>query len=438
MTGVPPALFSTTLGDRYRLEREVGVGGMATVYLAHDLKHSRRVAIKVMRPEVAAGVGAERFLREIETTANLRHPHILPLYDSGEAGGFLYYVMPYVDGESLRERLDRETRLPLADVVHIACEVADALHFAHGQGVIHRDIKPENILLEAGHAVVADFGIASAVTVASGARLTQIGLPVGTPLYMSPEQASAEVVDARSDLYSLGCVVYEMLAGTPPFDGSSAMVLLARHALEPVPPLTTVRPEVSGPMAEAVVRALAKTPEERFPTLDDFARALRDGNGRTGGSTGRALGNLPESVDSFVAREAEVAEVIEALADTRLVTLTGAGGTGKTRLAGEVAARLSSEFADGAWLVELAPVDAGRGVAVRHRRLVGVVPQPGKTIDPVGGRFLAAPRACSWCSTTASTCSTRPPSWRARSPRSARTCGSSPPAARISPSAASV
>ena len=200
------AQLTTALADRYRLERELGAGGMATVYLAEDLKHQRQVAVKVLRAELANALGPERFHREITTTANLRHPHILPLYDSGEAAGFLYYVMPYVEGESLRERLTRERQLPLEDALQLAREVAEALAYAHEHGVIHRDIKPENVLLERGHAVVADFGIARALT-AAGEKLTQTGLALGTPLYMSPEQASGEKVDARSDLYSLACLL---------------------------------------------------------------------------------------------------------------------------------------------------------------------------------------------------------------------------------------
>ena len=222
------ARLSAALGDRYRFERELGRGGMATVYLAEDFKHHRRVAVKVLRPELAASIGAERFLREIETTANLRHPHILPLYDSGDvedpgdsAGGrFLFYVMPFVEGETLRARLDRERQLPIDDALRIAREVSDALSYAHARGIIHRDIKPENILLEGGHAVVADFGIARAVGAAGADSLTGSGITVGTPAYMSPEQASADHdLDGRSDLYALGCVLYEMLAGQPPFTG---------------------------------------------------------------------------------------------------------------------------------------------------------------------------------------------------------------------------
>jgi eukaryotic-like serine/threonine-protein kinase len=224
-----PQQLTTALADRYRIDRELGAGGMATVYLAEDLKHHRKVAIKVLKPDLAASLGADRFLREIETTANLRHPHILPLYDSGAAGEFLFYVMPFVEGESLRDRLTRERQLPLDDALRIAREVADALGYAHSRGVVHRDIKPENILLENGHAVVADFGIARALSAAGGDRLTQTGLAVGTPVYMSPEQAAADAdIDGRSDLYSLGCVLYEMLGGQPPFTGPTTESVTGR------------------------------------------------------------------------------------------------------------------------------------------------------------------------------------------------------------------
>jgi serine/threonine-protein kinase len=210
--------LKAALADRYRIERELGSGGMATVYLAEDLKHHRQVAVKVLRPELAAALGAERFLREIEITANLNHPHILPLLDSGEADTFLYYVMPYVEGESLRDRLVREKQLPIDDSLKIASEVADALGFAHEHNVIHRDIKPENILLEAKHAVVADFGVARAIDAAGETKLTETGIAIGTPAYLSPEQASGEPeLDGRSDIYALGCVLYEMLAGQAPF-----------------------------------------------------------------------------------------------------------------------------------------------------------------------------------------------------------------------------
>ncbi|MEQ1693516.1 MAG: serine/threonine-protein kinase, partial [Gemmatimonas sp.] len=221
--------LTAALADRYRIERELGQGGMATVYLAEDLKHKRRVALKVLKPELAAVLGAERFVQEITTTAALQHPHILPLFDSGEADGFLYYVMPFIDGETLRAKLDRETQLGVDEAVHIATDVADALHYAHTRGVIHRDIKPENILLANGRPMVADFGIALAVSAAAGGRMTETGLSLGTPHYMSPEQATAEKeISARSDVYSLGSVLYEMLAGQPPHLGGSAQQIIMK------------------------------------------------------------------------------------------------------------------------------------------------------------------------------------------------------------------
>ena len=254
----PEEAPSGALTDRYVIERELGSGGMAIVYLAEDLKHHRKVAVKVLRPELAAALGAERFLREIEIAARLQHPHILPLHDSGEAEGVLYYVMPYVEGESLRDRLNRETQLPLEDALQIAREVADALGYAHSHQVIHRDIKPENVLLSGGHAVVADFGIARAISAAGGEQLTQTGLAMGTPAYMSPEQAMGKAqLDARSDLYSLGCVLYEMLAGEPPFAGASAEAIIARRLTESAPGLHAVRDTVPDPVEQVVTKALA-------------------------------------------------------------------------------------------------------------------------------------------------------------------------------------
>jgi TolB-like protein len=263
------------LADRYRIERELGRGGMATVYLAQDLKHGRPVALKVLRPELIPTLGAERFHREIRIASGLQHPHILSIHDSGEAQGLLYYAMPYVEGESLRARLAREVQLPAAEAVRIAGEVAEALAFAHAAGVLHRDIKPENILLASGHAMVADFGIARAIDAAGSERLTETGLALGTPHYMSPEQASgSRVLDARSDLYALGCVLYEMLAGEPPFSGPSAQAIMARHAVDPLPPLRTIRATIS-PALEAVVgTVLAKVPADRFGTAVEFKEAL--------------------------------------------------------------------------------------------------------------------------------------------------------------------
>ena len=265
------------LAERYRVGEEVGRGGMATVYRAHDVKHDRVVALKVLRPELAAALGTERFLREITLTARQDHPHILPLLDSGEADGLLYYVMPFVDGESLRARLDREQQLPLDDVLRIARQVADALSHAHRQGIVHRDIKPENILLAGGHARVADFGIARAVTTAGGASLTETGLAIGTPTYMSPEQGNGEEVDGRTDVYSLGCVVYEMLAGEPPYTGATAGAILARKAMAPVPSLRVVRDTVPASVERALTRALARVPADRFSSAMEFAQALEGG-----------------------------------------------------------------------------------------------------------------------------------------------------------------
>lgn len=267
----------TTLADRYRIGRELGAGGMATVYLAEDLRHRRQVAIKVLHAELSALLGPERFLKEIELTASLQHPHILPLFDSGSAGELLYYVMPFVEGETLRDRLSREKQLPVADAVRIATEIADALDYAHKRGVVHRDIKPENILVQNGHALVVDFGIAIAVQQAGGERMTQTGLSLGTPQYMSPEQAMGERdISAASDVYALGCVTYEMLAGEPPFTGATAQAIVARIVTEQPRPLTAQRSSVQPNVAAAVHTALEKLPADRFATAGAFAAALAD------------------------------------------------------------------------------------------------------------------------------------------------------------------
>lgn len=282
MTETQPRL-TTALADRYRIERELGAGGMATVYLAHDRKHDRDVAIKVLHPELAAALGGERFLSEIKTTARLQHPHILPLLDSGEADGLLYYVMPYVTGETLRSRLERERQLAIDDAMRIAREVADALGAAHALGIIHRDIKPENILLQGGHALVADFGIALAVQQAGGARMTQTGLSLGTPHYMSPEQAMGDkTIDARTDIYALGAVTYEMLAGDPPFVGSNVQAIVAKVLSERPTPLTMLRDTVPAGVEHAVLTALAKLPADRHASAAAFIAAL--GDGAVGGS----------------------------------------------------------------------------------------------------------------------------------------------------------
>jgi len=271
----PAPRLTAALADRYRIERELGQGGMATVYLAQDLKHDRKVAVKVLKPELAAVLGAERFLAEIKVTANLQHPNLVPLFDSGDADGFLYYVMPYVEGETLRAWLERERQLPVDETVRLVTLLANALDYAHAQGVIHRDLKPENILLPAGQPVIADFGIALAVAQAGGSRVTETGLSLGTPHYMSPEQAAGERdLDARSDQYALAAVTYEMLSGEPPHTGPTAQVIIARLMTEKPRSLRATRPGVPVAMDLAVGRALAKPPADRFPTCGAFARAL--------------------------------------------------------------------------------------------------------------------------------------------------------------------
>lgn len=274
-TGAEFERLRTALASRYKIVRELGRGGMAHVYLAEDLKHERRVAVKVFRPELAAALGPERFLREIQIAAVLAHPHILPLHDSGEADGFLFFVMPYVEGETLRDRLTRERHLPVDEAVRITREVADGLESAHRKGIVHRDIKPENILFLGGHAVIADFGVATAVRTAGGTKLTQTGFSVGTPHYMSPEQALSEGdIDERSDIYALGCVLYEMLVGEPPYGGPNQQAILARKLSEPVPHLANVRETVSPQLESAVRRALARAPADRFGSALEFATAL--------------------------------------------------------------------------------------------------------------------------------------------------------------------
>jgi len=267
--------LTAALSDRYHIEHELGAGGMATVYLAHDIKHDRKVALKVLRPELAAVIGAERFLVEIKTTANLQHPNILALYDSGEADSFLFYVMPYIEGETLRDRMNREKQLPIEEAIALASEVAGALDYAHRHDVIHRDIKPENILLHDGRALVADFGIALAVTSAGDTRMTETGMSLGTPHYMSPEQAMGErELDARSDVYALGCVLYEMLTGEPPFTGTTAQAIVARVVTESPRPLVPQRHTIPPHVEATVLKAIEKLPADRFATGALFADAL--------------------------------------------------------------------------------------------------------------------------------------------------------------------
>ena len=283
--------LNAALEDRYRIEREIGEGGMATVYLAEDIKHKRNVALKVLKPELAAVVGAERFLAEIETTAGLQHPHILPLFDSGEADGFLFYVMPYVEGETLGDRIDREKQLPVDEALGIATAVANALQTAHDAGIVHRDIKPANILLSRGEPLVADFGISLAVGAAGGSRLTETGLSVGTPYYMSPEQATGDqAVGPASDTYALACVLYEILVGEPPYLGNTAQAVLGKIIQGAPVSATTVRKSIPANVDAAIRKALERLPADRFTGAQEFAKALADPGFRHGEMAGTGVG----------------------------------------------------------------------------------------------------------------------------------------------------
>ena len=309
------------LEGRYRVEREIGQGGMAVVYLAEDVKHRRSVAIKVMKPEVSRGLGPERFLREIEIAARLTHPNILPLHDSGEVDGLLYFVMPYVEGDSLRDRLERDGTLPLDEAIRIAGEIGDALDYAHGLGLVHRDVKPENILFQAGHALVSDFGIAKAMSEAGASALTQTGIAIGTLRYMSPEQASGDTeIDTRSDVYSLGCVFYEMLSGSAPFAGVSDRALLARKVTEPAPQLDGIE-NVPETVRRAARRALEREPEERYASPGALARALREA--------------VTVEAIAAHARRTRRARTLWGVAAASVVLLLGAGGWWATTLVGE-------------------------------------------------------------------------------------------------------
>ncbi len=309
------ARLAKAVGERYLVERELGQGGMSHVFLAEDLKHGRKVAIKVLRPEFAQSLGTERFLREIRIAAQLSHPHILSLIDSGDADGLLYFVMFYSAGESLRERLTRERQLPIGDAIRFAQEIAEALAYAHEAGVIHRDIKPENILIEAGHAIVCDFGIARALTQAGGNELTQSGMAIGTPAYMSPEQTVGDAaVDPRTDIYSLGCVLYEMLSGDTPYMGSTPQVILARKAAEPVPSIRLVRDTVPSPIEATINRALARIPADRFSSAQQFADAL---------SRAMATGESPKLPQRLKAAGWLTVAVLSTVAVVAVMTNTG-------------------------------------------------------------------------------------------------------------------
>jgi serine/threonine-protein kinase len=358
MPGTPERL-SGALADRYRIERELGQGGMATVYLAQDLKHDRKVALKVLKPELAAVLGAERFVVEIKTTASLQHPHILPLFDSGTADGFLYYVMPFVEGETLRDTLNRETQLGIDEAVRIATEVADALHYAHQHGVIHRDIKPENILMQNGRPMVADFGIALAVSAAAGGRMTETGLSLGTPHYMSPEQATADKdITGRSDIYSLASVLYEMLTGEPPHMGNSAQQIIMKIIADTPRPVTELRKSVPAHVAGAVAQALEKLPADRFASAADFAAALQ--------------GRIATRGAGVAARTAQ--------GDTRWR---------HTAMAAAVAAVTFAALAAWGWTGRTGDASAGR-VELAFRMGTGNTARPHLTISPDGRRIIQA------------------------------------------------
>jgi tRNA A-37 threonylcarbamoyl transferase component Bud32 len=390
--------LAAALADRYRIERELGAGGMATVYLAQDLKHDRRVALKVLRPELAAVIGASRFLVEIKTTANLQHPHILSLHDSGEVDGTVFYVMPYVDGESLRDRLTREKQLPVGDAVRIASETADALEYAHKQGVIHRDIKPENILLHGGHALVADFGIALAASKTAGNRMTETGMSLGTPTYMSPEQAMGErTLDARSDVYALGCVLYEMLTGEPPFTGPTAQAIVAKVLTDEPRPASELRRSVPPNVDAAIRTALEKLPADRFATMAEFAAALHATGVPARGSARRrsvpsallmlALGAAALfsgiAIGRLLPRRADAASVI----GFRPIRLTHSGGVGCAALSpdGHEFAAVTGSFSEetrcsGTLLIRAVPSGVDQVVLPRARSVSSIRWNPSATM----------------------------------------------------------
>ena len=390
--------FARAVADRYRIERELGRGGMATVYLAEDLKHRRRVAIKLLGPARASATGPDRFRREIEIAAGLSHPHIVALHDSGVADDRPYYVMPHIDGESLRDRIAREGPLEVEDALRLAREIASALSYAHHRGLIHRDIKPENVLLSDGIALVADFGIAHVRQSEGNTALTTMGTTVGTPSYMSPEQISGSPeIDGRADLYSLGCVVYEMLAGRPPFSGPLESLVHQHLSVQPRP-VSDLRPGLPANVVEAVAKALAKNPADRFATAASFAEALAAEATRApmpsaSAQAGAAVpNNLPPERTRFIGREKELVECARLLKETRLLTLTGSGGCGKTRFALKLAESLLAGHPDGVWFVDLAPLtDEGRVVETVAAAL-GVKEVAGKNLVEMLGQHVRGKR----------------------------------------------
>jgi serine/threonine-protein kinase len=375
------------LADRYRIERELGQGGMATVYLAQDLKHDRKVALKVLKPELAAVLGGERFVVEIKTTAALQHPHILPLFDSGTADGFLYYVMPYIQGETLRGKLDRETQLGIDEAVRITRDVADALDYAHRHGVIHRDIKPENILLHDGRPMVADFGIALALSAAAGGRMTETGLSLGTPHYMSPEQATAEKeLTARSDIYSLGCVLYEMLTGNPPHTGASAQQIIMKIVTEEAAPVTRLRKSVPANVAAAVAKAVERLPADRFESAATFANALGDPGFHTVdlSAAGARIERTASSRRALAAALATIAVLLAALAWSWLrpksappvIRYTLALPADQAPILGVT---VPTPAPDGSFLIYHGPGDGGNQLWIKRRDSYTATPISGTT-----------------------------------------------------------
>jgi serine/threonine-protein kinase len=378
--------LNTALAGRYRIERHLGEGGMATVFLAEDLKHKRKVALKVLKPELAAVLGAERFVQEITTTASLQHPHILALFDSGTADGFLFYVMPWIDGETLREKLSRETQLGVDEAVRIAREVLDALEYAHQHGIVHRDIKPENILLHGGHALVADFGIALAVSAAAGGRMTETGLSLGTPHYMSPEQATAEKeITARSDVYSVGSVLFEMLSGQPPHHGGSAQQIIMKIIAEPVEAVTKFRKAVPPNVAAAVAKALEKLPADRFESAKAFGEALGNPAYTNAAFTGAAAGahsSAPRVFSrSFIGMSVLAAIALAGWAWTALRPTASPVQHTRFTLAFSDSARLRADVAGGLLALspsglELAYVGGGPVPRIFLRSLDGLASKP--------------------------------------------------------------
>jgi serine/threonine-protein kinase len=337
----PHERLAEAISDRYTISREVGAGGMATVFLARDIKHDRDVALKVLRPELAAAMGSDRFPREIRTVAQFNHPHILSLYDSGEVQGFLYYVMPFVEGETLRDRLQREKQLPVGDAVRILREVADALSYSHARGVVHRDIKPANVLLSGRHAVVADFGVAKAVTAAGGDTLTTVGIAVGTPQYMSPEQAMGQQdIDHRSDIYSLGVLGYEMLAGRSPFEAQTAQALLAAQVMETPVDILKLRPGLPPLLAEVIMRCLAKNAADRWQSADELLAKLElIGTSASGGMTPTdtrpfSATSAPRPARRRTAMIGGVVALIVAASAVGTFLATRGGGSGKIDMIG--------------------------------------------------------------------------------------------------------